>query len=120
MTASGMITLIIYLIVAAIMAGIGISQLRSSSPVGFYSGEKPPKEDELTDVQAWNKRHGIMWLVYGMIIVVSYFAGSIMGDSVLCIIPYCGGLIVPVIVMIWCHHRWVRKYKRDERGEDEK
>ncbi len=111
MTASGTITLIIYLIVAAIMASIGISQLRSTSPVGFYSGEKPPKEDELTDVQAWNRKHGIMWLVYGMIIIVSYFAGSIMGDSILCIIPYCGGLIVPVIIMIWCHHKLIRTYK---------
>ena len=51
MTASAIITLIIYLMVAAIMIGIGISQLGSSSPVGFYSGEKPPKEDELTNVQ---------------------------------------------------------------------
>lgn len=37
-------------IVSAIMIGIGISQIRSRDPVGFYSGEKPPKEDELIDV----------------------------------------------------------------------
>lgn len=112
MTASAIITLIIYLMVAAIMMGIGISQLRSSSPVGFYSGEKPPKEDELADVQAWNKKHGMMWLVYGIMILFSYFIGYVIGDSILCLIPFCGGLIVPVIIMIWYHHKLIRAYKR--------
>lgn len=112
MTAAGIMTLVIFLIVAGMMIGIGISQLRSTSPVGFYSGEKPPAENELTDVQAWNKKHGMMWLVYGIIIIISYFVGYIMGDTILCLIPFCGGLIVPVIIMIWYHHRLIRKYKR--------
>ena len=94
------------------MIGIGISQLRSSSPVGFYSGEKPPKEDELTNVQAWNQKHGMMWLVYGIIILFSYAAGYIIGDSILCLIPLLGGLIVPIIVMIWYHHKLIRIYKK--------
>ena len=112
MTAAGIMTLVIFLIVAGMMIGIGISQLRSTSPVGFYSGEKPPAENELTDVQAWNKKHGMMWLVYGIIIIISYFVGYIMGHTILCLIPFCGGLIVPVIIMIWYHHRLIRKYKR--------
>lgn len=112
MTVSSIITLIIYLMVAAMMIGIGISQFRSSSPVGFYSGEKPPKEDELTDVQAWNKKHGMMWLVYGIMILFSYAAGYIIGDSILCLIPLLGGLIVPIIVMIWYHHKLIRIYKK--------
>jgi hypothetical protein len=32
------------------MIGIGVSQLKSRAPVGFYTGEKPPTEEELTDV----------------------------------------------------------------------
>ena len=67
--------LVIYLLVAAIMLGIGIFQYRSKSPVGFYSGEKPPMESELTDVDAWNKKHGKMWIWYGVIIIISYLAG---------------------------------------------
>ncbi len=110
MTGSAIITLIIYLMVAAIMIGIGISQLRSSSPVGFYSGEKPPKEDELTDVQAWNKKHGMMWLVYGIMILFSYIAGYIIGDSILCLIPFCVGVILPLFVMIWYHQKLIRTY----------
>lgn len=64
------ISLAIYGGVAALMIGIGISQLRSKKPVGFYSGVKPPREDELSDVGAWNKKHGIMWIIYGAIIRV--------------------------------------------------
>ena len=68
MTAASIITFIIFFIVAMIMIGLGIFQLKSTSPVGFYSGEKPPREEELTDVKAWNKKHGMMWLIYGIII----------------------------------------------------
>lgn len=32
---------------AFIMIGIGISQFRSTDPVGFYNGEKPPKKKNL-------------------------------------------------------------------------
>ena len=34
---------VIFGIVAIIIFGIGISQLKSKDPVGFYTGEKPPK-----------------------------------------------------------------------------
>ena len=116
MTASDVIIFVIYLVVAAIMVGIGISQLKSLSPVGFYTGERPPKEDELTDVQVWNKKHGMMWMIYGIIIISSYFGGLglgyLTGDSILFIIPLCGGTIVPIIVMCWYHHKLIKKYKR--------
>ena len=64
------IGLVIYLAVASFMIGIGISQLRSKKPVDFYSGEKPPGEEELSDVKAWNQKHGQMWVLYGLIILV--------------------------------------------------
>ena len=83
MTAASIITFIIFFIVAMIMIGLGIFQLKSTSPVGFYSGEKPPREEELTDVKAWNKKHGMMWLIYGIIIMISYFVGYLIGDSVI-------------------------------------
>ena len=112
MAAASIITFIVFLLVAAIMIGIGISQVKSSSPVAFYSGEKPPKAEELTDVHAWNTKHGMMWMIYGIIIMISYLVGYIIGDSILCIIPFCGGLIVPVIIMIWYHNRLIKMYKK--------
>lgn len=112
MTAANIFCFFIFIIVALLMIGIGVSQLRSQKPVGFYSGEQPPKEEELKDVPAWNVRHGLMWLIYGIIIIISYFAWFLIGDSVWCIIPVCGGLIVPIVVMIWYHHRLIKRYKK--------
>ena len=104
----------IYGLVAAIMLGIGISQLRSKKPVGFYSGEKPPLESELTDVISWNKKHGKMWIWYGVVIIVSYVAGFpfVSRDSGWCVVPMCGGIIVPLPFMIRYHHKLIRMYKR--------
>lgn len=115
MTAENIISFVIYALVAAIMIGIGITQLKSKNPVGFYSGENPPKSEELTDVEAWNKKHGMMWIIYGIIILVSFFIGSIIGDSVWVTIPLIGGLIVPVIVMIWYHNKLRDKYLKSQR-----
>ncbi|NLL79252.1 MAG: hypothetical protein GX234_05590 [Clostridiales bacterium] len=110
MTAENMIGLVIYGLVALFMMGIGVTQLKSKEPVGFYSGEKPPKAENVTDIKAWNRKHGLMWLVYGMIILVSFFIGNLFGDSVWAVIPMVGGVIVPVIFMIWYHHQLRKKY----------
>ncbi|MCI8409202.1 MAG: hypothetical protein HFJ09_08050 [Lachnospiraceae bacterium] len=112
MGATSIISFVIYMIVAIIMIGIGISQLRSHEPVGFYSGEQPPSRYELSDVHAWNKKHGIMWLVYGFIIMISWGIGVIIGDNIWCVIPMCGGVLIPIIIMIWYHNRLIKRYKR--------
>ena len=105
----------IYLLVAAVMLGIGISQYRSKKPVGFYSGEKPPLESELSDVLMWNKKHGKMWIWYGIIIIISYLLGIpfLVIDSVWCIIPMCGGIILPLPMMIWYHNKLIREYMKE-------
>ena len=104
---------VIYLFVAVIMLGIGISQYRSKKPVGFYSGEKPPLERELTDVNAWNKKHGKMWIWYSVAIMVGYILGiPLMAmDTAWCVLPMCGGIIVPIPLMIRYHHKLIREYK---------
>ncbi len=48
---------------------LGISQYRSKKPVGFYTGEKPSVEEAFTDITAYNKKHGIAWILYGAGIV---------------------------------------------------
>lgn len=104
---------VIYLFVAVIMLGIGISQYRSKKPVGFYSGEKPPLERELTDVNAWNKKHGKMWIWYSVAIMVGYILGIplMVMDTAWCVLPMCGGIIVPIPLMIRYHHKLIREYK---------
>ena len=112
MNAENLIGFIVYFAAAAIMVGIGISQLKSSKPVGFYTGEKPLKEDEITDVKAWNKKHGLMWLIYGGIIITGFGIGTTLGDSLWCLIPMLGGILLPLPVMIWYHHRLIQLCKK--------
>lgn len=84
-----MIGIITLLITAAIMIGIGISQFKSKIPVGFYTNVEPPKEHDLTDMNAWNKKHGMMWITYGLIFAFIPFICSFIGiDSILSIILF--------------------------------
>jgi len=102
----------IFLFVALIMIVIGISQVKSNTPVGFYSGEKPPREEELINVHEWNVKHGMMWISYGIIMLVGYFIGALIGDSIWSAIPMCGGVVLPIIGMVWYHHKLIKMYRR--------
>ncbi|MDO4555025.1 MAG: hypothetical protein Q4B70_07780 [Lachnospiraceae bacterium] len=104
------ICLVSYIIVGMIMLGIGISQWKSQKPVGFYSGEKPPAEESVTDIEAWNKKHGMMWMIYGIVIFISGMIGGYIGDSVWSLIPLLGGIGIPVIIMILYHNKLRREY----------
>lgn len=105
------ISSVIYGFVALFMIGIGISQLKSEKPIAFYTGEKAPSKSEISDVKSWNRKHGIMWIAYGIIIVISWICGCILGDSIVAVIPLIGGVVIPLGFMIWYHHRLVKKYK---------
>ena len=101
---------VIYGFVALFMFGIGISQLKSKDPVGFYTGEKPPEKERLSDINAWNKKHGTMWIVYGFCIVCSWICSAFIGESICSIIPLFAGVIAPIVLMIIYHHKLVKKY----------
>ena len=42
---------VIFCIVAMIMLGIGVSQLKSKKPVGFYTGANPPESRSIIRCQ---------------------------------------------------------------------
>lgn len=102
---------VIVCIVAMIMLEIGVSQLKSKEPVGFYTGEKPPKVDQLSDVNSWNKKHGVMWIIYGICIIGSWICSAFIGgDSIYSVIPLCIGTIIPILIMVFLHYKWVKSY----------
>ena len=105
-----MIYCIVMGICAIFMLGIGLVQMKSRKPVAFYSGEMPPLEEKVKDISAWNKKHGIMWIIYGMVIVIGIFGGFIVGDSPLLVLIYCGCLLFPIIPMVLYHKKLVRDY----------
>ncbi len=89
---------------------IGFVQYKSKKPVGFYTGEKPLKAEQISDVSAWNRCHGRMWMLYSGVLVLVWVCGLFIGDSLWLLLPFFGGVCLPVPVMIWYHHRLLRKY----------
>ena len=68
--------LVIISIVAGIMIILGFSQMRTKdNPVGFYNVIDPPKKEEISDVIQWNKKHGMIWIVYGICIELGFWLG---------------------------------------------
>lgn len=53
MEAGTIIYLVIISMCALVMIGIGIVQLKSKRPVGFWSGVKPPDAKRVKDVEAY-------------------------------------------------------------------
>ena len=66
-------------------------------------------------VVMWNKRHGEMWMIYGGIILLSGLSGTFLigadASWKLILVPMVGGVIVPIVWMMWYHGRLIRKYK---------
>lgn len=63
--AATIIYLIIALLVSLVFIILGIRQYRAEKPVTINTGEKPPREDELTSVAEWNHRHGRNFIILG-------------------------------------------------------
>ena len=109
------IYLVIMCLTALIMIGIGVSQLKSRNPVGFFTGVKPPEEKELRDVKAWNRKHGIMWILYGCVLIACGLvpvAGANGCDGTLLLIVELVIMIGGIFAMMWYHVRLVRMYHR--------
>lgn len=101
--------LIIMLPVAFLMMGIGIYQIKSPKPAWFYSGEEPPKPETVTDLRAWNTKHGGMWVCYGIIILITTVLGVI-GLNGIGTVLFIFGILLPIPLMVWWHHRLEKRY----------
>ncbi len=78
--------------------------------MGFYTGEKGPEENQLTDVKAWNRKHGLMWIAYGCCIVAAWVCGLLLDDNLLAIIPFMIGLVAPLFFMAVYHNSLIKRY----------
>lgn len=119
MEAWQLIALIIFLMVASVMATIGVSQSTATNPVGFYTFGKPPRKDELDDVRAWNRGHGRLFIAYGAVIALLslplVFTRSAAGP-----ICACAGALLPIPLLIAGHNKLVKKHVKKEPGSDDR
>ncbi len=113
MTAETVIFSVILLISAAPVIMTGIVQYRSKDPVGFWSGKKPPRKEQITDVKGYNQKHGLMWILLGVGFILCFVCGLLFGGEIagyLCVIETTGGLFA----MIVYHKKLDRMYCKKE------
>lgn len=65
------IYLVISLLVSLVFIILGIRQYRAEKPVTINTGEKPPREEELTSVAEWNHRHGRNFIIFGCALFIT-------------------------------------------------
>lgn len=111
--AETVISSVVVLVSIAPIIIIGIVQYRSKEPVGFWSGKKPPGKEQITDVKAYNRKHGIMWILLGTGFILCFFCGLFLGGMVaayLCMAEVMGG----ILAMAAYHEKLERMYYKKE------
>ena len=59
---------------SALFTGIGIVAWRRKQPMWFWSGSTV-KEEEISDIRAYNRANGIMWIAFSLLFWVSTVVG---------------------------------------------
>ena len=109
MTAENIIAIVILIICMLPLIVLGLFQMKSKEPVGFWTGVTPPSRDKVSDVTAYNKKHGMMWIIYGAGIIPAFCIGMVFGG----VVATCalGVEIIGGIVVMICYHNYLeRKY----------
>ena len=113
MMAEIVISSVVVLVSTMSVIMIGIVQYRSKDPVGFWSGKKPPKKEQITDVKAYNRKHGLMWILLGVGFILCFVCGLFLGGIIArysCMIEVIGGLLA----MIVYHQKLDRMYYKKD------
>ena len=112
MNAETIMGLVIISLVAIVMLTIGICQFKKKDvPVGFYNLIDSPKKEEISDIIAWNKKHGMIWIIYGICIELGFLLGNVMPTGTLQMIIMAGGIVLPLPFMVMRHKSLEKKYR---------
>lgn len=103
------IWLILMIPLSLLFTGLGIFAWKRKKPMWFWSGSTVG-EDEITDVPAYNRANGIMWLAYSSVFWVSTVLGVFQLDiaGVVLAVGCLGG--IPVLVV--AYKKIYKKYGR--------
>ena len=103
------IWLVITIPCSLLFTGIGIYAWRRTKPMWFWSGSSV-REDEITNVKAYNRENEVMWICYSAVFWISTIMGirSVSTAGIVLAVGCLGGL--PLLVI--AYNRIYRKYKR--------
>ena len=94
-----LIWLIIMVPVSLVFTGIGIYAWRREKPMWFWSGSTV-KESEISDITAYNRANGLMWLGFSLILWICTVLGALSmkaGGVILIAGGALGVLALPVV-----------------------
>ena len=103
-----LIWLLIMTPVSALFTGLGIYAMKRKKPMWFWSGSTV-KEQEISDVRAYNRANGIMWISFSVILWISTILGLFgLKCAGICLIAGCilGVPLLPVV-----YSRIYRRYR---------
>ena len=75
----------------------------------FFSGSTV-KEEEITDVKAYNRENGIMWICYSAIFWISSALGIL--SAAAAGILLMAGCVVGSLLLVAAYNRIYKKYKK--------
>lgn len=95
---------------AFLIVGIGIAQIYRKKPVGFWSFQPPPSPRQVADVRAYNRKHGKMWIWFGLGMPAAYGLGAIAPYGFAAWLIIGSQLIGGLAAMIAYHNHLTKKY----------
>ena len=94
---------------SAFFTGLGIYAWRRNTPIWFWSGTKV-RDNEISDVPAYNRANGIMWLAFSAVLWASTVLGLFRGKAggILLI----AGCVIGVPLLPIAYGKIYRRYRK--------
>ena len=93
---------------SALLTGFGIYAWNRKKPMWFWSGSSV-KENEISDVRAYNHANGVMWIVYQLVLWTASIEGFWNGTAALTLIILAMVVGLPALMMVY--QRIYKKYR---------
>ena len=100
--------LIIMLPISILFTALGIYAWRRKKPMWFWSGSTV-REDEISDVRAYNRANGIMWLAFSGVFWTATVLGLFRLDAAGIVVG--AGTLGAIPILILVYGRIYNKYK---------
>lgn len=102
------IWLVIMIPCSALFTGIGIYAMRRKKPMWFWSGSTV-REREISDVPAYNRANGIMWIAFSALFWLSTVLGIFrLGAAGIVLMAAC---LLGTPALIFVYQKIYAKYK---------
>ncbi len=99
----------IWSLVGLIIVLIGRGAWKSKTPVGFFTGTKPP---EVTDVKKYNHAVAILWFLYAGVYEILGLPFLFLQQNSLGFIPIIFGILIATLGLILGYVWIARKFRR--------